>query len=347
MRNVLVGVALIAMLACSTDAQQSGAAPGADDPAARIGDRTITTKELDERWKLESPVQHAQAMQSLYEGRRSALDALTAELLLDQAAKAKGVTRAEYESGELAARVRPVSDADIAEFYAENGNQMQGRALQEMSPLIREFLENRNRTTARAGLIADLKKAGPAVRVMLDVPRQQIDLSPDDPSQGRADAPVTVVEFSDFQCPFCQRVVPTLKQVREKYGDRVRIVWKDFPLVQIHPQAFKSAEAGNCAQEQGKFWEYHDRLFANQQALETTALKQYAADVGLDAAKFNACLDSSKYEERVRDALGVGGRLGVGATPTTYVNGRLVSGAQPYEAFAAVIDDELERSTRK
>jgi protein-disulfide isomerase len=151
------------------------------------------------------------------------------------------------------------------------------------------------------------------------------------------------VEFSDFQCPFCQRVMPTLKELRSKYGDKMRLVWKDFPLTQIHPQAFVAAQAGNCAREQGKFWEYHDKLFGNQQALQPANLKQYAADVGLDAMKFNQCLDSAKYEARVQDALGVGGRLGISSTPTVFVNGRMINGAQPMEVFQGVIDEELAR----
>jgi protein-disulfide isomerase len=134
-----------------------------------------------------------------------------------------------------------------------------------------------------------------------------------------------------------------LKQVQQTYGDKVRLVWKDFPLSQIHPQAFKAGEAAHCAGDQKKFWEYHDRLFANQDALEPTDLKKHAADLGLDAASFGACLDSSKYGERVRNGVAEGSRLGVDSTPTLYINGRVLSGAQPYETIAAVIDEELSR----
>ncbi|HVQ12823.1 MAG TPA: thioredoxin domain-containing protein, partial [Vicinamibacterales bacterium] len=147
-----------------------------------------------------------------------------------------------------------------------------------------------------------------------------------------------------FQCPFCQRVAPTLKQVKQKYGDKVRVVWKDFPLTQIHPQAFKAGEAAHCASEQGKFWEYHDRLFANQQLLQPNDLKQHAADLGLDSKAFDSCLDSSKYGERVRDGVAEGSRLGVNSTPMIYINGRALSGAQPYETFVNVIDEELSKS---
>jgi protein-disulfide isomerase len=126
----------------------------------------------------------------------------------------------------------------------------------------------------------------------------------------------------------------------------VRFVWKDFPLTSIHPHAFKASEAAHCAGDQGKYWEYHDRLFANQQQLQVEALKKHAADAGLDAAEFNACLDSSKHGDRVRSGLQAGSRLGVVSTPSVFINGRLVMGAQPYEAFQAIIDDELERPRR-
>jgi protein-disulfide isomerase len=158
---------------------------------------------------------------------------------------------------------------------------------------------------------------------------------------------VTIVEFSDFQCPFCLRVMPTLKRIQSTYGDKVRLVWKDYPLTNIHPEAFKAAEAANCAREQGKFWEYHDRLFGNQQALFVDSLKQYAAETGLDTARFNQCLDSAKYGSRVQEHVQLGSQLGVSSTPSVFINGRAVTGAQPYETFAAVIDEELERAGRR
>jgi protein-disulfide isomerase len=154
---------------------------------------------------------------------------------------------------------------------------------------------------------------------------------------------VTLIEFSDFQCPFCLRVAPTIKQIRERYGDKVRIVWKDFPLTQIHPQAFKAGEAAHCAGDQGKFWEYHDHLFSNQSALNPSDLKRYAAALSLNTTAFDQCLDSSKHAERVRDGVSVGSALGVNSTPTVYVNGRVLAGAQPLEAFVALIDEELAK----
>ena len=345
--------AILLALACSTPAQQptpaqqSSAPAGSADVAARIGDRTITLKELDDRWRRDDPAQQAQAMQAVYEGRRGALEAIVAQMLIEQAAKAKGIPADQFTEAEVARRVKPVTEGQIVSFFQENQSQMQGRPLQAMSPVIRNYLEEQERAAAYRALVAELRKDGPAVTMVLDAPRSAITVEADDPVLGPANAPVTLVEFSDFQCPFCQRVAPTLKRIRETYGDRVRIVWKDFPLTSIHPQAFKAAEAGQCAREQGKFWEYHDRLFANQQALQLDALKQHASGIGLDMAKFNDCLDSGKYAERVQAQMGVGADLGVNSTPAVFVNGRLLSGAQPYETFAAVIDEELQRAGGK
>jgi protein-disulfide isomerase len=347
MRNVLTFVVLVVLMACSTTAQQTGGGqPGGADVAARIGDRAITVKELDDHWKQNDPAGSAQAIQALYDGRRAALDDIIATMLVEQAAKAKNVAPAQFVDEEIARRVKPITDTEIAVFYGENRAQMQGRSLEEMSPLIRNYLVNQQRQAARAALVAELRKAGPALRVMIDAPRQQIDVAADDPSLGPANAPVTLVEFSDFQCPFCQRAAPTLKQIKAKYGDRVRIVWKDFPLTQIHPQAFDAAQAGNCAREQGKFWEYHDQLFANQSALQPDALKKYASAAGMNADAFGACLDSGKYRAKVQQALEAGNNVGVSSTPTTFINGRVVSGAQPLDAFTAVIDEELARAGR-
>jgi protein-disulfide isomerase len=131
--------------------------------------------------------------------------------------------------------------------------------------------------------------------------------------------------------------------LQQTYGDRVRVVWKDFPLIRIHPQAAKAAEAAHCAEEQGKFWPYHDLLFANQNALMVDDLKNHAQQMALDASRFNACLDSSKYAARVQEGLNAGTALGVSSTPTLFVNGRVMPGAYPFEELAAVVDEELQR----
>ena len=162
----------------------------------------------------------------------------------------------------------------------------------------------------------------------------------DDPSKGPADAKVTIIEFSDFQCPFCARVQPTLKQIADTYGDQVRIVFRDFPL-SFHNDAQKAAEAAECADDQGIFWEYHDLLFANQGSLGVLSLKQYATNLGMDTVTFDSCLDSGKYAQEVKDDLADGSRAGVRGTPAFFINGIPLSGARPFADFKQIIDSEL------
>jgi protein-disulfide isomerase len=164
----------------------------------------------------------------------------------------------------------------------------------------------------------------------------------DDPSWGPDDASVVIVEFADFQCPFCARHnQQTLPGIKEAYGDKVQYVYRDFPLTSIHQFAQKAAEAGQCAQDQGLFWQYHDLLFDNQGALAVSDLKGYAEQLGADSGEFNDCLDSGKHQDEVLKDLQDGRTAGVTGTPAFVINGVLVSGAQPFAAFQTVIDQAL------
>lgn len=170
------------------------------------------------------------------------------------------------------------------------------------------------------------------------------DLSDDDPSLGNPEAAVTLVEFGDFQCPFCARLFhETLPQIKEQYvkTGKVRFVYRDFPLSSIHAMAQKAAEAAECADEQEKFWPYHDMLYQRQQSLSIANFKTWASEIGLNSAQFDACLDSGKYTDEVQKDLSAGQLAGVTGTPATFVNGRLISGAVPFETFKAVIEEEL------
>ena len=166
-------------------------------------------------------------------------------------------------------------------------------------------------------------------------------LEDDDPFKGGVDAKVTIVEFSDFQCPACEDAYPVIKQLASDYGDRIKIVYRDFPLSQ-HYFAFKAAEAGNCANEQGKFWELHDMMFENQDNLGVDSLKGYAAGLGLDTAKFNSCLDTGKYASEVSDDLADGAAAGVNSTPSFFINGKRYNNMS-YDQFKQIIDAELAR----
>jgi len=158
---------------------------------------------------------------------------------------------------------------------------------------------------------------------------------------GSDNATVTILEYSDFQCPFCGQAEPTIKQILDKYPNDVRVIYKHFPLSQIHPYSEKAAEAAECAADQGKFWEMHDIMFANQNNLYTNSLKQYAKDIGLNTDDFNSCLDSGAMKPRVDNDLRDGGEAGVRGTPAFFVNGRLISGAQPFSVFDSAVKNAL------
>jgi len=166
----------------------------------------------------------------------------------------------------------------------------------------------------------------------------------DDPFEGSADAPVTIIEFSDYECPFCARFnSQTLPALREQYIEtgKVKHVFRDFPLG-FHAKAQKAAEAAECAEEQDKYWEMHDKIFENQSAMGVADLKQYAADLGLNSGEFDECLDSGEMAEEVQKDLADGSKYGVSGTPTFFVNGVKLVGAQPFSAFQNLIEAELE-----
>ncbi len=163
------------------------------------------------------------------------------------------------------------------------------------------------------------------------------------PAKGPSDAYVTIVEFSDFQCPFCGRVEPTIKQIMDTYGKDVRFVWRNNPLP-FHDKAALAAEAAMEARDQGKFWEYHDKLFSNQQALARENLEQYAKDLGLNMSKFKAALDSNKHKAEIAADQTLARQIGASGTPSFFINGRSLRGAQPFDAFKSLIDEELGKA---
>ncbi|MCC7124281.1 MAG: DsbA family protein [Acidobacteria bacterium] len=351
--TMTVVLAAVAALGCSeapSAAQSTPASPpaasgpaSASDPVvAELGGRQIRLSEVDAKWQEFDGAERARLTQLLYQNRRNMLDIVIGDMLIADAARAASVTPEAYEEREIGKRLKPVSDAEIQRFYDENKDRAQGRSLQDLRQPIVDYLQSQRQGQARAQLVEELRDKAGAVKVMLDPPRVVVDTNASDPARGAADAVITIVEFSDYQCPFCARVTPTMTQVMETYGNRVRRVFKDFPLP-THAEAPKAAEAARCAGDEGKYWEMHDRLFANQGALQVPAIKQTAAALGLSQATFDQCLDSGKYAAAVQADIEQGQKLGVNSTPTLYINGRPLIGAQPFEQFKQVIDEELAR----
>ncbi len=176
-------------------------------------------------------------------------------------------------------------------------------------------------------------------------PVKKIEIPSDSPMRGSKTAKVTIVEWSDFECPFCGRAIPSMKKIEEVYGRNVRLVFRHQPLP-MHQNARLAAEASMAAQEQGKFWEYHDKLFANQRALDRPSLEKYAAEVGLEMTKFKAALDSGRFRAKVESDAREGLAVGANGTPTFFINGRELIGAQPFEKFKEIIDDEIKKADK-
>ena len=201
MRRRFVGVCVVLILAGAAGAMGQEADRGSE-VVARVGDRAITLEELDAAWTQFDPAWRVRVEQELYEGRRNALDQLLAGFLVEEAARASGMSGDEYVTDQMAQRLRPVSSADVEAFYNENAAQLDGSSLTDLEADIRGLLEQQARTAARDALVADLRKAGPAITVTLEAPRYVVDVNAHDPIRGAPSAPVTIVEFSDYQCPF-------------------------------------------------------------------------------------------------------------------------------------------------
>jgi len=312
------------------------------DVVGRVGDRMVTMADLDEAWRSNDAASRMRMLQDLYDTRKRTLDIVIGELLVEREALARGTSRDELLAQELPSRTLPVTDDDIRQIYEQNRNAFPNQTLEQMEPQIQAFLEQQRPMQALHAYMGELRTAADDVRVELEPPRTTIETDANDPAFGSRNATVEIVEFSDFQCPFCQRLNGTLEQLKADYGDDVRLVFKDYPLPN-HAQAFKAAEAGNCAHEQGKFWELHDVMFSSQSELEVADLKRHAGELGLDQASFDTCLDSGRFAAAVSADLRLGQGVGVSSTPTVFINGRAVMGAAPYDVFAEIVQDEIDR----
>jgi protein-disulfide isomerase len=269
----------------------------------------------------------------------NSLEQAVQDSLLEAEAASRKVTK-----DALLAEIKPaaVTDADVDAFYEQNKAQIP-RPKDQVAAQIKAYLEQQGQQKARQDFFSKLQDK---YKVEYKMEPVRVEVAATGPSRGPANAPVTIVEFSDFQCPFCSRLTPTIKQVEEKYGDKVRVVFRQYPLP-FHQNAQKAAEASLCAADQGKFWELHDAMFANQQELGVDQLKAKAASLGMNAEQFNQCLDSGKHAAAIQADIKDGSAVGVNGTPAIFINGRFLSGAQPLEAITPIIDDELRRAGQK
>ena len=283
--------------------------------------------------------------EEVYALRKQDLDLKINDMLLTEEAQKKKVTSRALLETEVTAKVPRVTEAQAQEFYTQNKERISGEFAQTKDQIIK-YMQEKKEQEATLAYAEQLRRAA-AVQINLVAPESPVfQIATDDqPSKGGANASVTIIEFTDFQCPSCAQQHPVLERLVSEFGNRVRLVVRDFPLSQ-HADAPKAAEAAEAAREQGKYWEYVALLFRNQSALDVNKLKQYATDLGLDRARFDAALDSRKFADKVeRDVLD-GQKLGVNGTPTFYINGRRVTD-RSYEGMKATIEAALKATASR
>jgi len=302
---------------------------------ATVAGRPITAAVVAER--LKSAIYKLRL--DAYEIQKQALEETIKDLLLLAEASRRNIPPEEILRKEITESVHPPTEPEVTKFYAENKARL-GGDLDAVRNQIAEYLQEQDRLRLERGLSERLRK-GADVRLLISEPRQPVRVisTDDDPSLGDASASVTVVEFTDFQCPACAAMHPILEDVSKTYGNKVRFVVRDFPLT-LHANARKAAEAANAARAQGKFFEYAALLFKRQNALDVPSLKKYASELGLDRTRFDAALDKGIYAAEVRHDIDDGEMYGVASTPTIFVNGIMLRSLSA-EALREAIDGAL------
>jgi predicted DsbA family dithiol-disulfide isomerase/uncharacterized protein (DUF1778 family) len=315
-------------------AESSASANGnpATIPAARLGDQTISLAELD-AWIRDDLFERSWETESdLFELRSNSLERMTTQRVLEQAAATRNLSVDDYVLAEVDAQGE-ISDEEVAALYDEKKDSL-SETLEELAPKIREFLRRKRGTDYVQQLSAEMD-----FTLLLEPPR--IEMAADGPSRGPDDAAVTIIEFSDFQCPYCSRAIPVINEVLERYPDDVRIVYRHLPLDRIHARARPAAEASLCADDQGKFWPFHDQLFANAKTLADEDLKRFAEEAELDVAAWEQCVAEGRFKQQVQQDIDAAIGAGITSTPTFLVNGILLGGAKPVDRFVTIIEAEL------
>ncbi len=316
------------------------AAPLCAKDAARFGDAKIPLSEVDKRIEDALAAARRAHEQKVYELRREALAELLEERLLDAEAKRRGVDRAALLAAEVDQKVSAPDEATLRAFYAQYADRMQGASFEQVRSDIADFLAQQARQEHHGKLVTSLRSAA-KVRVLIEPPRVKV-AAEGAGAWGPKSAPITVVAFADFECPFCARGAESVEGVREKYGDKVRVVFRDYPLP-FHENAVSAAIAARCAGRQQKFKAMHDALFAVGPKLSEEKILAAAKTAGLDLGALKTCRADPGVAAAVEADRAAGSAAGVEGTPAFFVNGILISGAQPVDAFAEIIDEELER----
>jgi protein-disulfide isomerase len=313
----------------------------ADEVVATIDGKPLTMDELIAEVKPQLVELDSQRFEILDDG----LSSMIAERLIGLEAEAKGVTVEQLEQTEIREKVAEPTEEQVAEVFEASKAQLGPDAdLEALRPRIVDFLKSRGMGERAQEYLNELRAKYPVV-VKLEAPKVDVEVGSHGPRGGK-DAVVTIIGFSDYECPYCKRGDDTIREVLAKYGDKVRYYHRDFPL-DFHANAHEAAQAARCAEDQDRFWDFHDALFAAAGAggLSTERYGSIADELGLDRAAFDECLASGRHEDAVDEDTAAGAGIGVNGTPAFFINGRaLPGGAQPLSKFEEVIDSELAKT---
>lgn len=307
---------------------------------AKIGDEEITEEALIGTDKMD----FFDLKKREYELKMERLNKLMVEKLIGAEAKKAGMSLDDFINKKVIGGEIKISDSEYKKFVEEK-HIPESQINPQIKERIHSYLQSSKKQDKVTSYIAGLTKRNP-VEVYFNKPKMQVEVEVGSaPAYGKQGAPITIIEFSDFQCPFCSRAADTVTQLKKsEYGSKIRFAFKQFPLP-MHAEAKPAAEASLCVNEQSadKFWKFHDLAFKNQSKLDKASLEKYAKESGADLAKFNECVNSKKFAEAVQKDLEYGEKIGVKSTPTFFVNGQIVSGAVPMEQFYEIIKEELEK----
>lgn len=318
----------------------SASTEGGADIAAIIEDREITIGDVDEHMKDQFIEEFSrQPEDRQFEMRENAVRDLIQNHIVESEAKKQGKTP-EVLVEEINNSAPEPTIEEITAWYSENQSRLRGAKLEDVASPIKDLMLKERRAEALREFL-EPKLEALSWKIVLAPPRQELEVTR--LARGPVDAPVTIVAFSDYQCPYCVRAEPVLAEVLKRYPDQVRLVQRHFPLDNIHPFARPAAEAAMCAEEQGKFWEYHDGIFERQGKLEDGSFAEIGSAVGLDDDAFNLCFEERRYKDFVEADFAAGQEAGVTGTPSFFLNGIKLTGARDADELGRYVDQELAR----
>ncbi|NOY25581.1 MAG: DsbA family protein [Oligoflexia bacterium] len=347
-----VDQAVVPAASATADASPSGSPRASTITAGQMAPDTvlaswnggqITFADLQKTLGVDLTQMEVEYLTKRFTTESQGVDQLLIQKLIGAEAAKRGVSTQDLIKAEVTDKTAAPTDAEIQQMYAAMSRQLRGAPLDQVRDAVSQQVSQRKQTEVFTTWVGALKTAAGAKTSVPfpDMPRFDVSID-DDPMMGAKDAPVTIIQFAEYQCPYCGKANATVKKLLDDYDGKVRMVFRDFPL-SFHPNAIPAALAANCADKQGKYWQIHDLMMQNQRSLEEKDLTAYATQVGLDLDQWNTCRKDPATRTEVDDDMAAGKALGITGTPAFFINGIMLSGALPYTMFAQIIDKELEQ----